>query len=432
MRKQILPIALFAGFFIFLLQCKTETEPPIFLTYNGDPSTSIVIDWHIPLTQYETEGPAELLYRQQQGSEEHSFIARQAESLEFLAADRRIMRVELTGLQPDSTYEFRLQPEGRLYYFKTLADFRNSDFHEGRRSLRFAVGGDTRHRQSWMERTNRQIMAYEPDFIVWGGDLAYADGNPDNIKSWYEFFDACRTLIAEDGRVTPVVVGIGNHEMYIDKGGHFHFMFADFEDTEQWRAENAPYFFSLFAFPGQPGYDVIDFGDYLSLLILDSDHANPMDGQQLAWLEDALQQRSSPGMTESSTPASRHIIPVYHVPGYPSVRDFDLSVSVKVRELWSPLFERHGIRIAFEHHDHAYKRTVPILQNEEVAAEEGIVYVGDGAWGVRTREPHNAAETWYLAKAESARHGIIVELTGNRIDVTVVSENGQVIDEFSL
>ena len=55
------------------------------------------------------------------------------------------------------------------------------------RPIRFAAGGDVRHQVNWMDQTNRRAMAYEPDFVLWGGDLAYADGREDRAYRWYEF-----------------------------------------------------------------------------------------------------------------------------------------------------------------------------------------------------------------------------------------------------
>ena len=31
-----------------------------------------------------------------------------------------------------------------------------------------------------------------------------------------------------------------------------------------------------------------------------------------------------------------------------------------IKDHWITLFEQHGVRLAFENHDHAYKRTYPI------------------------------------------------------------------------
>lgn len=163
---------------------------------------------------------------------------------------------------------------------------------------------------------------------------------------------------------------------------------------------------------------MLDFGNYLSLPLLNTDHGTVIPGEQAEWLASSLEARRG----------FQHIIPIYHVPAYPSVREYDGWASPDVREHWSPIFEAHGVRVAFEHHDHAYKRTHPI--RAERVHEGGIVYLGDGAWGVETREIHDPAETWYLAHAASERHFILLTLQGNHQHVLIVNDAGEVIDEY--
>jgi len=321
---------------------------------------------------------------------------------------RFVQRVELTGLEPDTTYRFRGTSHERTYSFRTMPATLD-------RPLRFAVGGDTRHSQEMMERTSRVAMQYEPEFIVWGGDLAYADGVPENAYRWQEWFDANdNTLITADGHVVPVIVAIGNHEV---RGGYYT-RHEGYDGSDAFRRDIAPFFYSLFAFPGQPGYAVLDFGDYLSLVILDTDHANPVAGEQTAWLRDVLEQRRE----------VPHVLPVYHVPAYPSHRPFEGSVSARVREHWVPLFEDFDVRLAFEHHDHTYKRTESLRGG--VIDETGVVYLGDGAWGVGVRPVHPADTTDYLAVSKSVRHALIMTLIGEEQAMVAVSEHGEVIDTY--
>lgn len=372
----------------------------LLLTWQRDPTTTMTIDWH---TLKET--PSELQYREA-GTD--TWAAVTGASHPFPFTERTIHRVELTGLDPNTTYEFRFGPDSREYRFRTMpADLREP--------VRFAAGGDTRHQKNWMERTNRIAMKYDPCFVVWGGDLAYANGDPKNVSRWFEWFEAIHdTLIARDGRVVPVVAGVGNHE--VQQGSYRNH--EDREDSDAFRERIAPFFYALLAFPGQPGYDVLDFGDYMSLIILDTDHLNPIEGAQTEWLARTLEERAG----------RPHVFPVYHVTAYPSNRDFNGRVETSIRELWTPLFDRHGVKLAFEHHDHTYKRTYPIRAGE--VHEDGVVYIGDGAWGVRTRPVHPVDETWYLRRAESARHCIIVTLQGTARSVLVVDEHGDVIDTY--
>jgi len=143
-----------------------------------------------------------------------------------------------------------------------------------------------------------------------------------------------------------------------------------------------------------------------------------VEGEQTEWLGQVLRGRRE----------VPHVFPVYHMPAFPSVRPFDGRSSTAVREHWVPLFDQYGVRVAFENHDHAYKRTEPIRGGQ--VHPEGTVYFGDGAWGVSTRSVHDPAETWYLANAQAARHFILVTLEGTRQHFVTIGEGGEILDEF--
>lgn len=381
----------------------------LLLTFVDNPATSMVIDWH---TEPEEADRSILYWRK---ADEPEWFVSNASQRPFPFSTRTINRAALRGLESNAEYVFHFGEGSRQFRFRTLPD-------SFARPLRLIIGGDTRHSQSMMEATNRQALKQDPDLIIWGGDLAYADGRADRVDRWYEWFDAIRnTLIHEDGRVIPILAGVGNHEV---RGGYWHRhveAYATAGDLNAHREQLAPYFLNLLAFPGQPGFGVIDIGDMVSLVMLDTDHLNPIAGAQTYWLRNVLANRSEVPW----------ILPVYHVPAWPSVRNFNGRSSVAVREHWLPLFERSQVRLAFEHHDHAYKRTLPIRAGQVTDIAKGIVYFGDGAWGVHTREVHSVDETWYLAHAESVHHLILMTIHDEQhADVTVIDPDGRIVDKW--
>lgn len=394
----------------------------LYLTWQQDPTTTMTIDWHV----LDTNRTPQVDYREMDDEEWETNT--KVTRIDFPWSERTVYRVELTGLKPATEYLFRFGPGSKQYSFRTMP----SDASE---PIRIAVGGDTMHRQEWMERTAREAMKYDLDFVLIGGDLAYADGleperqnhrdpqTPRAQNQWYSWFDAYKnSLITEDYRVVPMLVSIGNHEV---RGGYYYRDDRRLEgetwaDNDASRATIAPYFFSLFASPGQPGYGVIDFADYMSIVLLDTDHANPIGGKQTQWLEKVLSERTH----------IPHVFPVYHVPAYPSVRHYMDETMIKVREHWLPVFEKYGIQMVFENHDHAYKRTHPIRGGK--VASNGIVYVGDGSWGTVTRKigSRQDYEAWYIDTAAAERHAIIVTVHGTHRHMLTVNEFGEIIDEF--
>jgi acid phosphatase type 7 len=394
-------------------------ELGLVLTWQQDPTSTMTIDWHTP----DDGRPAEIEYKKVGGTD---WSRKTGEKLPFPYSDRIINRVELTGLEAATEYRFRFDENSVYRKFRTMPD-------NAYQPIRFAAGGDVRHHQSHMERTNLQAMKYKPDFIIWGGDLAYADGLERRLYRWYEFMESMmNTLRTDDGRIVPVLAGIGNHEVlggYYNRNEHpERENLPEYSQTDESRKTIAPYFFQLFAFPGQPGYGVIDFGDYMSVIILDTEHANPIAGEQTEWLESILAERTH----------IPHVFPHYHIPGYPSVRSHESGRHYRIRDHWVPLFEKYGVRVAFENHDHAYKRTFPLLDGK--IDPNGIVYIGDGAWGVSTRpiggghDPENrmyhGVDPWYLDRASSERHFILGTIHGPHQHYLMINEEGKIIDEF--
>ena len=376
------------------------------LTWQRDPSSTMTIDWH------PTSGTDAILEYRLLGEQE--WIRIEGDDVQIPGIDRTFRRSELTGLQPDQRYEFRFNEEPPVYQFRTMPD-------QLTRPIRFVAGGDLLHRVHWMRNTAASVMstdwADDLDFAVIGGDLAYTDGDPLRVGRWFDYFQIwAEEMVTSDNRAIPHIAAIGNHEVrrgYIHAYSPEEYMQPDFVQRE------APYFSTFIPFPGADSFGVLDFGDYLSLFLLDSGHSAFIDGEQTEWLHRALHQRGH----------VRHLVPVYHVPAWPSVRDFDGYVISQVRGLWVPLFEEYGVRLAFEKHDHTYKRTHPIRNGQ--IDDSGIHYIGDGAWGVSTRQIRTDDEgnrPWYLAEADSLRHFIMGELDGDQIRLEMFDEDGRPID----
>ena len=200
--------------------------------------------------------------------------------------------------------------------------------------------------------------------------------------------------------------------------------------TDEWRAFPAERFpfphsdrlIDRIAIEGlQPDTEYELNGNYLSIVMGDSDHSNPIAGEQTDWMRRTLEERRN----------IPHLIPVYHVPAWPSNRSFDGRVSAAVREHWVPIFEQNHIRLALEHHDHTYKRTVPIFEGEE-NSERGIVYLGDGSWAMSPRRVHSVEDTWYLAEARSVRHCLIISVHPDRKEIRAINPDGEEIDTITI
>jgi len=376
-------------------QGRLAKPPAVYLTWQRDPTTTMTVHWH----NYAPEQNS-LRYRAAGSSGAWTTLA--AATRPFPFTERLVHTAEMTGLMPGADYEFEAGGYDEVFRFRTLPASL-----EGRSEpVRFGVGGDV-DIGATADAMTAAISAKNPDFLVVGGDLAYADGRAQNFSRWYRYFESwyhrARTT---DGRLIPKITAIGNHEVRYG----YTIYHPDFDNTLAWRQRYAPYFYSLFAFPGNQGHGVLDFGDYLSLVILDTDHSTQIV-DQVDWLRGVLDVRRN----------RPHLLPVYHVPAYTSFRPFTDEFSARVRQHWVPLFEQAGVQLAFEHHDHTFSRTKPLLGGVESA--DGIRYVGDGLWGIGSRPPDTSRS--YLETANTRHHVHLVHLTAQGRTVEAVDTSGQ-------
>jgi hypothetical protein len=93
-----------------------------------------------------------------------------------------------------------------------------------------------------------------------------------------------------------------------------------------------------------------------------------------------------------------------------------------------PLFERYGVKLAFEHHNHAFKRTYALL-NEQIDAS-GIVYIGDGAWG--GGDIRKANNNFYLAKSRACACFSILFITPSSLLIETFDTNNAMIDKWEI
>lgn len=385
--------------FIFLAcNCWADlAQETIYLTWQQSPSTTMTIQW----ISSSREKQSVVNYRSQQGSQEWSKA--EGEILAFPQASQYLIhRVELKNLQPNTEYLFKVLPYGEEYRFLTAPSRLEKE-------LRFVVGGDMYHDGILcLAKTCQKAAQTNPAFALVGGDIAYAvksryfsiqmtDRWIDWVKVWHSY------MVTPQGHLIPVISAIGNHDLI-----------GQYDQTPA----QAAVFSTLFPMPGKRIYNVLDFDAYLSIFILDSGHANPISGQQTNWLNTALGERQQ----------IPHRFAIYHVPAYPSVRNFQNKHSTAIRNCWVPLFEQGGIQAAFEHHDHAYKRTYPLLKGR--IHPQGVLYLGDGGWGVEKPRPMKG-ERPFIAKFAAVRHFIAVTLTPTQQQFKCINDQGQILDEYS-
>jgi hypothetical protein len=398
-RKFLGIFVLVVVFFVFFVSgSASKNQDIIYLTCVADPSSSMSVHWITSSSDHDSK----VFYRLRGTTD---WMEMQGEFLDSDLAARCIHHCHLSGLSSKSLYEFKIPSSSTTYRFRTLPDNLNTG------DVKFVVGGDAYRTVSTFRRTNKQVARFDPDFVVLGGDIAYTEGSKVpfkgrewEMKRWTTFFCEWNlTLVGKNKRLIPIIAVVGNHDVpkkMINPN------------------QRSVLFYQLMSFPDNRSYQVMDIGSYLSLFLLDTDHTFPISGDQTAWLKNVLNQRES----------IPYKFAAYHSSAYPSVYSFDSKVAQKIRECWSPLFENFGIAVAFEHHNHAYKRTFAIKNEQKDPS--GVVYIGDGCWGVSPRRPSSKA--WYLETKHRKNCFNVVTLGKDSCDIEVYSDSGDLLDRLTV
>jgi hypothetical protein len=318
-----------------------------------------------------------------------------------LSDDRAMYAAQLTGLKPGTVYYFVTGDEESGFTaerkFRTLPG--------GDKPFRFVDGGDM-GTDGLVVPLLQLAAKRDPDFGVIGGDIAYANGllgNNDLWDRWLTNWDD--NMVTTDGRMIPIVTAIGNHEI------------NDYVSTVPEIC--APWYTALFGRQAPNVYHSFRVGNNAVFYLLDTGHLVPYSGDQAKWLDAELNHYRDVPFKFAS----------YHVPLYPAHRDYVGGDSVQGRTHWAPLFDKYGLTVAFEHHDHVFKRSKPLKDGKIDPA--GTIYVGDGCFGKgsRTVDPK---PRWYDEKEQGIAHFWLVSVEKNKLELEAVDHQGTTIDKFSL
>lgn len=364
----------------------------LFLTWQKDPTTTMTVQWVAPEATLETA----IHYATVQNP---IWQVSPTKTKPYPNTNDKVYRSELTDLKPGTEYQFQIGTSSHTYYFRTMPA-------KATNTLQFVSGGDSGV-DIHAVGTNILAAKQEPYFALIAGDLAYDNGR--SPATFTKFLQNYRQhMVDPKGRLIPLLACPGNHE--VDGG---------YKGTR----DKSPQYLSVFdGFFADTTYGVFDIGDYLSLVLLDTNHLSPVVGEQTSWLSKTLADRQE----------RPHLIVANHVPAYPSVRipegkEGKLGTGEDQRIHWSPLFERYNVDAVLEHHDHTFKRTHPLTNG--MKDKYGVPYLGDGSWG-KIRIPATPEQRSYLATVSAAYHMTVHRLEGEQRFHVALAEGGRLADVY--
>lgn len=366
------------------------------LTWQGDPRTSVTVQWRTDASV--DEG---LLWIAPAGNA--SAERRLPGTFTELTSRQivndpttRLHRVRLDDLTPATEYHYALSSDGGQHWtparsFRTAAE-------TGSEPYAFVYLGDPQTGLDEWGTLIRQADRRFPQarFYMIAGDLVDHGTERDQ---WDQFFHEGSTVFDR----AAVVPALGNHDSH---GGH------------------PTLYLQHFALPDN-GTDKLDPGrtyhvTYQDMLVvvMDSNYDLVEPELQVEWLDRVLGESTA-----------RWKVVIYHHPFYASRPGRD---NYPLRETWGPIFDKHKVDIAFQGHDHAYMRTVPMRGHVPAAeGEHGTIYLV-AVSGTKLNEQ---------ALPDFAIHGAVDQRTYQIVEVDpatgalafrAINPEGQVIDQFEL
>jgi hypothetical protein len=304
--------------------------------------------------------------------------------------------VILDGLKPDTEYAYRVgdhEDNSPWYVFKTASE-EPIDFKM------IYLGDPQWGFKTYLPRLYDAAVKTAPDAALWfvAGDLV---DYPYEDWQWDAYFDGGQQIFA----TYPHIMAVGNHA--------YLWAYRDHRDElpPTWRPhvtqpENGP----------EGLEETCYYLDYQGVRLIVLNGSEKWE-EQAAWLEDVLKDNDN-----------RWTIVGIHQGFYPCGWERDYPV---YRELFMPLFEKYGVHLVLQGHDHAYTRTYPLKEGEIMKKpKDGVTYVisvsGQKMYPIKSK-----FDDLYAQKGkEGAQYFQTIEFTKKRMFYKSYTVTGELQDEL--
>lgn len=394
-------VSRFVGYFRETAYPSSPRPDHLQLTWQGDPATSATVQWRTddsvdksllwvaPKQRAIERGNRAGLRRNATFTELHSLQVVNDPVV-------RLHRVALEDLQPATEYLYSISTD-RGESWTAPREFRTAA-SSAAEPFSFVYLGDPQNGLDQWGQLIRQADFEFPHarFYMIAGDLIDHGQEQDN---WDQFFREGSSVFDR----SMVVPALGNHDSH---GGH------------------PTLYLKQFALPDN-GSDKLEAGrtyhvTYQDLLVvvMDSNYHLVEPELQAEWLDRVLGESDA-----------RWKVVIYHHPFYASREGRD---NKPIRDVWGPIFDKHQVDIAFQGHDHAYMRTVPMRANEPVAeGEQGTIYLV-AVSGTKLYEQELPEFAAFGAVNTRTYQVIDVDPVTGSLKYRAIDDKGNVIDQFSL
>lgn len=303
-------------------------------------------------------------------------------------------RVNLTGLKPDSSYEYRVHFNDSLDLWTDYYTFHTAP--DAGTPFRIAVYGDTR-----LDFSNsidaakhsevvKQMISHNPETVIHVGDFAL-DGKC--YDEWFpQFFSPIEPFI----HYISFFTAIGNHEVQNMACTQFNSVLYD-------------YFF-----PEKLWYS-FTYGDARFIgLQIESEHYNINKySTQIDWLKKELN-------------SSEYLSSDWHIVFFHSsvfTNDINHTNNQKVIKQLIPLFQKSGVDMVFSGHSHTYERS----------SKEGIYYIvtGGGGADISKFRDNTSNDSFSQVRVLDYNH-VTLDISPENVKLNAWYNNGSVLDNLEI
>lgn len=369
----------------------------IVLTWRDDPARSQAVTWRTDARV--EEAFAEIV----EASANPGFgaLARRSPARTMpVPVDERTVyyhEARFTLLRPGTLYAYRVGDGAtwsEWFHFRT-ADAESTPFE-------FIYLGDAQNdiRSLWSRAIRSAFMdAPRARFILHAGDLVNV-GEAD--REWGDWFGAGAWLNA----MVPQVPAVGNHEY-----GRLNRNDPS-ELSKFWRPQ--------FALPedGPEGLaETVYSFDYqgMRVIVLNSQRSDLL-AEQAAWLEARLEVNKN-----------RWTVVAFHHPVFSLATDRD---NPAIRAAWKPLFDKYGVDLVLQGHDHTYGRGENAAEGAPRRDDAGTVYVVSVS-GPKMYEIGPGRE-WATRAGANLQLYQVISVTDQSLRYEARTVTGQLFDAFEI
>lgn len=364
----------------------------IMLTWSGDPATSQSVTWR------SNNGAADKYVGQIVEEQSNPDLEEKARTVTGTSTSLKretgkldsYGRLTFEGLKPGTVYVYRV---GDGEHWSAWNQFRTA---EAQGDFSFIYLGDAQNdlRSRW-SRAIRRSFQQEPNarFIIHAGDLINRSNTDSEWQEWYEGAGFIHQMI-------PAVPTPGNHEYKRDSLGE---LILD----PHWKVQ-----FNLPKNGPENMQDAVNFLDYQDLRVVTLN-------SQLIMLDSVAAQKQEEWLAKVLAASTKkwNIVLMHH-PVYSTAKNRDNTI---LRERFKPIFEKYGVDLVLQGHDHTYARGA--------AGRQRPVYL----LSVAGPKMYNSdSERWMDVAASQTQLYQVIRFKGDNLHFSSYKLDGQLFDSFTL